>query len=289
MANPIPLLIDEYGKLHPADSVELHRQLGVGANTGVAALAIQNLGYVGFGIGPRGARIWLSPLHAKPRAILAAREQLRRQKPARTLLTMQDRNENPSRLIVGWQEASMAIALAVSEARFKRPDAFLSELKHDAALAKFPALQELHRLWATTAGSDFLAAAYSVFEASPQLRCVLVDCDLTTGTSLINRMSGAFTAFEDSWLGMARGLRIQDQADYSYGVWIAETYARAAASGVPRIDDVDVEVARPGTGLIRSRYRRLLLPLATRRSDHLMLLSANILDRTIDLRAVQAS
>jgi hypothetical protein len=182
----------------------------------------------------------------------------------------------------------MAIAMAVSEGSFKRRDAHLAELRDTGAIAKFPVLQELFRGWVNDNSDRFRASLPSVLEANPGLRLVLADCNLANGTSLIASMGGAFTAFEDTWLRMASGLRVQDQADYSYGLWIADTYASVAASGTYRIDDVDIEIKRPHVGLMRSRYRRMLLPIATGRPDWVTIMSANVIDRTVDLRAGKA-
>ena len=283
------LLIDDQGKIHSALSSQLRARLGSAAADGrVGMFAVRHLGFVAFSMNARGAHVWLCPRTAAARAIITVREQLRLEQPARVLLTTVDAAGESNRLLPGWQEAAMAIAAAVAEGTFKRRDAHLSEQKDTGAIAKFPVLQGLLKEWSTARPSQFLASLPTTLEASPGLRLVLADCNVTNGTSLIARMGGAFTAFEETWLRMASGLRVQDQADYSYGLWIADTYASVAASGTYRIDDVDIEVKRPQVGLIRSRYRRLLLPISTGRPDHVTLVSANILDRTIDLRALKA-
>lgn len=285
------LLIDDHGQVHSADSRQLHRRLGCATADGrLGTFAVRHLGFVAFSINERGARVWLSPLTAAPRAIITVRERLRLEKPARVVLTTVSSEGESNRLLPGWQEAALAIATAVSEGSFKRRDAHLARQKDVEAIAKFPVLQNLFEQWSATAQSSrFLASLPSTLEASPTLRLVVAECNLANGTSLIARMGGAFTAFEETWLRMASGLRVQDQADYSYGLWISDTYASVAASGTYRIDDVDIEVKRPHVGLIRSRYRRLLLPITTGRSDRVTIMSANVLDRTIDLRALKPS
>jgi hypothetical protein len=283
------LLIDDHGRIYSAHSGELHRRLGLAAtDSRLSSFALRNLGFVAFSIDTRGARIWLSPETAAPRAILAVREQLRRAKPARVLVTTVDGDGETNRLYPGWQEAAIAIAMTVSEGAFRRREAHLSQQRDASAIAKFPVLQTLYQQWSSQRPSQFLASIPSTLAAAPGLRVVVAECNLDNGTSLIANMGGAFTAFEDTWLRMASGLRVQDQADYSYGLWIANTYASVAASGSSWIDDVDIEVKRPQVGLIRSRYRRLLLPVTTGRPDHVTIVSANIIDRTIDLRTPKA-
>jgi len=289
MAQSDRLLIDDSGQIYSAQSSQLHRRLGWSTIDGrLGTFAVRHLGFVAFSVNERGAHVWLCPQTAAPRATIAVREQLRLERPARVLLTSVGADGENSRLLPGWQEAAMAIAMAVSESNFKRRDAHLAEVRDTAAIVKFPVLRELFQQWANDSSDRLLASLPSILEASPGLRLVLADCNLANGTSLIASMGGAFTAFEDTWLRMASGLRVQDQADYSYGLWIADTYASVAASGTYRIDDVDIEIKRPHVGLIRSRYRRMLLPIATSRSDCVTIMSANVLDRTIDLRTRKA-
>jgi len=289
MAGLARLLIDDHGKIYSAQSTEMRRRLGPAAADGRSGtFAIRNLGFVAFAIDARGARVWLAPESAAPRAILTVREQLRLAQPSRVVLTTLGSDGESNRLVPGWQKAAMMIAAAVSDGAFRRRNAHLAVEKEMDAIAKFPVLRDIFQQWSTTDPSRFLESLPPSLDAHPGLRLVLAECNLSNGTSLIGRMGGAFTAFEDKWLRMASGLRVQDQADYSYGLWIAETYASVAASGTFRIEDVDIEVKRPQKGLIRSRYRRLLLPIATGRTDRVTIMSANILDRTIDLRALKA-
>ncbi|MGE3992211.1 hypothetical protein [Pseudorhodoplanes sp.] len=289
MASLDRFLIGDCGRIYSAQSSQLLRRLGRAVVDGrVITFAVRNLGFVAFSIDSRGSRIWLSPRTAAPKAVIAIRDELRRERPVRVLLTLLADDGETIRIYPDWQEAAIAIALAVSEGTLRRRDAYLSQERSTGAIEKFPVLMELYKQWSAEPPARFLTSVASSLEANAGLRIVLADCNLANGTSLIARMGGAFTAFEDRWLRIASGLRVQDQADYSYGLWIASTYASVAASGAVRIDDVDIEVKRPHVGLIRSRYRRLLLPIAASRPDHVTILSANILDRTIDLRLSQA-
>src|SRR5690606_34104763 len=107
------LLIDDHGKIYSAQSSELQRRLGPAAADGrLGTFAVRNLGFVAFAIDARGARVWLSPDTAAPRAILTVREQLRLAKPSRVLLTTFGSGGEKNRLIPGWQEAAMVIATA---------------------------------------------------------------------------------------------------------------------------------------------------------------------------------
>jgi hypothetical protein len=250
-------------------------------------LLVQRLGFIAICSSRRATRVRLNLNVASSRAVISTRDYLRRNKPARTVLVIIEPDGSNRSFISGWERACLEIAAAITRSRFDRPQAHISRPLDEGGLAKFPILAELRRLWASTASSEFVTKSQDILHGMQGVRCVLADCDLASGTTLIRHMSGSFPAFDDKWMQLSVGLRVQDQCDYGYGRWIANTYAEVASSGTVLIDDVDAEIAHPRSGLVRSRYRRLILPVASCRSDCITLLSANILDRTIDLRSIK--
>jgi hypothetical protein len=249
-------------------------------------LLVHQLGFIAISSSRRATRLLLNPNVASSRAILAARDYLRRNKPSRTALEIADRDGAVVALISGWERACLEIAAVITQARVERPKARLSRQLDQTALVKFPILAELCRLWASTSRSEFLKSSEKLLRGIQGVRYVLADCDLASGTTLIRHMSGSFPAFDDKWLRVSVGQRVQDQCDYGYGLWIASTYAGVASSGAAQIDDVDAEITHPRSGLVRSRYRRLILPISNCGTDRFTMLSANMLDRTIDLRSL---
>ena len=76
---------------------------------------------------------------------------------------------------------------------------------------------------------------------------------------------------------------MEDQPDYAYGKWLTEVYGNVVARRAPSLDDVDAVITWPQQPRISYRYRRLVMPFQSKR-DSTLLLSATVIDPTIDLR-----
>jgi hypothetical protein len=81
----------------------------------------------------------------------------------------------------------------------------------------------------------------------------------------------------------AAGRNLETLTDAQYRAWIIDSIDSVATSGRPRFDDVDAFVDWPRFGPLRTRYWRMLVPLATR-DDTFRVLSASGNDSGIDLR-----
>jgi hypothetical protein len=89
---------------------------------------------------------------------------------------------------------------------------------------------------------------------------------------------------------MAPGEKLVNQPDKEYGAWVAEFYKSVAATGEPRYDTVTATIMLPAnkSGLLRTRYERLLLPWKTPSDEILVTLSSRSLSRE-ELPAAPAS
>jgi hypothetical protein len=81
----------------------------------------------------------------------------------------------------------------------------------------------------------------------------------------------------------AAGRSLETLTDAQYRAWIVDSIDSVANSGRPRFDDVDAYVDWPRFGALRTRYWRMLIPLATR-DGTFRVLSASGNDSGIDLR-----
>jgi hypothetical protein len=81
----------------------------------------------------------------------------------------------------------------------------------------------------------------------------------------------------------AAGHTLETLTDAQYRAWIIQSVDSVAHSGRPRFDDVDAFVDWPRFGPLRTRYWRMLVPLASR-GDMFRVLSASGNDSGIDLR-----
>ena len=64
------------------------------------------------------------------------------------------------------------------------------------------------------------------------------------------------------------GTRIEDQLDYAYGRWVAESYREVHRRGLPSFEQIDATLRRPQQ---RIRYERLILPCETPTRERLLL------------------
>lgn len=146
------------------------------------------------------------------------------------------------------------------------------------ATDKLPgALDELVRLWRPGAP---LSEPMLRLLGHRQLRFMIADRhpdDRNLRIRMIAR--DGFIGLDHAWLSIAPGLSVQDQPDYVFGQWIAAAYVAALEQGAPCVEDVDVRVWRPNAGAIRSRYKRVILPLDAGRT----VMSVTSVDRMIDL------
>jgi hypothetical protein len=96
-----------------------------------------------------------------------------------------------------------------------------------------------------------------------------------------------WTIYKDArWLTRCIGQRVEDQPDYLYGRWVADTYREAMLRYEPVLHDVDVIVRDPTEAgkERRIQYNRLLIPVKGPGGNH-QLLSTSCLDLGVDLRA----
>ena len=102
----------------------------------------------------------------------------------------------------------------------------------------------------------------------------------------IGDVGSGFLSYDRDWREKARGLPVDSQPDYAYGLWTAKLFRSVLERGQPRLDEIDAVIQRPCRGdSVRVRYRCLLLPYASGPNGLPFVLSASIVDDGIDLRA----
>ena len=95
-----------------------------------------------------------------------------------------------------------------------------------------------------------------------------------------------FPSYDRYWREHALGLTIDNQPDYAYGRWTGELFKSVLEKWRPRLDDIDALIRRPCYGdTIRVRYRCLLLPYRSGPSGLPSVLSASVIDESIDFRS----
>jgi hypothetical protein len=106
------------------------------------------------------------------------------------------------------------------------------------------------------------------------------------GRLTIMEIGSGFESLSKTWQEHARGLPIEEQPDYEYGRWVQGMFRGVEETRRPRLDEIDATIRRPHRNdHFRVRYRRLILPFAFKRHGGTCLLSASVVDQTIDLSA----
>jgi hypothetical protein len=103
------------------------------------------------------------------------------------------------------------------------------------------------------------------------------------GPIIIRKMGEGYRAFDPSWFDSVVGRSMDEYADQAYGRWVADTYEAAIRDGQPAYHDVDAFIHWPGTKAVRSRYKRLVVPMI-RSNGQRLLAAATMSDASIDLR-----
>src|SRR5215510_5120213 len=110
------------------------------------------------------------------------------------------------------------------------------------------------------------------------------------GRLCIADVGAGFVAYDEVWRGGARGQPVENQPDYAFGMWVREVFEDVFQRWLPRLDAIDAIVRRPRIGdNVRVCYRRLILPCWRVKSGTPLLLSASVVDDSIDLRGASAT
>jgi hypothetical protein len=77
---------------------------------------------------------------------------------------------------------------------------------------------------------------------------------------VIERVGTGLRIPDYKWRASARGTRLADLPDRSYGRWVSNAYLYVLRTGRPRFDDVSAKIYWPQSGRLHCEYRRLILP-----------------------------
>ena len=139
------------------------------------------------------------------------------------------------------------------------------------------ALSSLFAQWIDSNQVYDSATLASVLPESLRARFVLIEPvnDRLTFTDV----GSGFEIFGETWQENARGLPIEETPDYDYGRWAQGIYRHALKTRLPRLDEVDATIRRPHRNdRVHLRYRRLILPFASKGHGGTRLLAASVID-----------
>jgi hypothetical protein len=217
--------------------------------------AILNLGFIGLAISKGSVRIQLRPVLTKPAALGALYLWLHQCAPERVVVRWY--NGRWQSEIMGWHRDGWRRITCLLESPehptlgFSRgtipPDRLSTEnpLRH--------VLEDASRLVSIVANPAQLLPAplcdrYVLLteDDNRELRV----CDF--GSTMMSR--------SPQWQRRARGRRVDDMPDWSYGQWVADAYREVRRSGRPLLEEVAAVIEWPELGTLSHAYWRLIVP-----------------------------
>jgi hypothetical protein len=251
-----PILIDERGKHWEVRSLALRSRLHASIDDReLAQFSIVNLGFIGIAAGRDSVRIRLRPAIVAPAALGALYVWLHRRKPQRVVVSWYDgrwRDEIVAWSGDGWRRLTALLeTTALPVPGYTRTRVPIDRLGPANPLRHL--FEDKMRLAGSVANPQRLPAAlrgrYVLLseDGSGELRV----CDF--GETMMSRSQW--------WRRKARGYRIDDMPDWSYGRWVGDAYREARRIGEPLLEDVRAVIEWPEVGTFSHSYWRLIVPL----------------------------
>jgi hypothetical protein len=276
-------LFDDRGDVWDAASHRLADALG--ASIGGAELAdyaIRNLGYVAVSENGGSVRVRLRPAAISPIAFSALLYWLNDRPLDRILISFLER-EWMHEVFGSCRDAVARLLSLCTSDQNARSGEFLRQNRDLGELPASSPLRGLLDIWTDTFGRNDRERLWKIASQALHGRYALLEVPDQSSQIVFREVGPGFLSFNDRWRAQASGLRLEDQPDYSYGKWLTATYRDAALRGRPTLEDVDAIVRNPAGDRRRVRYKRLLL-FARRQPEALSVLSASVIDDSIDLR-----
>ncbi len=233
--------------------------------------AVATRGYVRVDRLERGIRIELEPDALSQAAYVEVMHWLDDQPESRVYLST---DAGPGgECIVGVTELKRQLAEYVKAARMRTEKRLKRAPIPVSALGASNPLRGFRQLWEygiDPSDRDFANACDRHFHGSYTLSEAVATGDL------IIRMSGrGYVIYKDTYLSRCVGLRLEDDPDLEYGLWIKNAHLEALKSQRPLIEDVSVTFRGAGEAERRVSYQRIIAPLRDKHGRNL-LLSASV-------------
>ena len=280
------VIFDDNGCMWDTQSPALYAEFyGVSCDFDLIAYLIDNLGFVELQYKrPDAARLRLHPETASSAAIAAAIFAVWDDCPTRIVISTRGARATDM-ICMGPSAATAHIASLVANAQNQTHQRFISKSvsPREALDARDP-LAKLLDLWVSSLGHFCPEDHSELFDGSLQGRCMIVEAGQNRDLR-ISQVGHGFRAYSPQWCRNAIGLPLENQPDYAYGLWVREKFESVAERWTARLDDVDVMLNRPHLNdMIRSRYRRLILPYRDTSTNTDRLIGASMTDETIDFQ-----
>ena len=277
------LVYDDRGEAWPAQSRTLRVELGCPtADFDFLAYLVDTLGFILVQSLPNGAtRIRLAPAAVSSIALGAMLFDLADSGPERIVLSCPG-EDCTDELIAGVGPATRRIAQLIAAQDGSSDSTFHNQrLAIDVLAATGGPLFALWQHWLASSGRGAQFASREPLNRLLAGRFMLMRP--VDGRLVIAEVGSGYLSFGARWCAQAAGRPVEEQPDYSFGLWTRQFFEMATRDREPRLDDIDAVIRRPHRDdRVRVRYRRLVLPFCDDPLGPPSLLSASTV---VDARA----
>jgi len=278
------LLFDDRGEVWDAKSTRLAETLHASLSVEeLAKYVVRNMGYIAATETGGSVQIRLRPSVVSPTAMSAVLYWLYDQTIERVLISFLD-DDWTHALVRTVDEAVKAL---LERVKFNAADREGDFLLQPMPLHDLPDTSPLHAVlaaWSESGGRFNRERLYPLLDRALNGRFVLFENTANSPHVRVKDVGKGLGQSAAFWLSRTKGLRVEDQPDYAYGKWVAEAYRQVLSTREPSLEDVDAVITWPQQPRISYRYRRLLVPLKERNSSSTLILSATVIDPSVNLR-----
>ena len=274
-------LIDDLGEVLVADPLAIARRVGIEPIEGTSDYLISNMGWIGLTLRRGSWHIRLRPKVVSDCAVVGL------------LYWLRDHPSRPS--AISWLDKiwqleraeSTEAAISLLGYLLDRPNAntrsspkFLSKPSGKAEAIWTRASSTVLPLLNMAGPSPVLFAAMDHYFNK---RWSLLEVDKGSLAVSVIKLGKGYPPLHPSFNSGAHGKLLSEIADQSYSDWVARSYQAVAESGQPICEEVDAVIRWPRLGEIRTRYLRVIIPVANFENS-CRVMSASTNDSGIDLR-----
>lgn len=257
------ILIDETGKVWPANSATLARRLGhVDARIDLAVFAVRERGAIHIRSIEDGVRVTLRPGAFSRVTLAGALQALNDIAPTRILLITRSGGESHAEIftsVFAFIEHAEQLA-SDPPIEIKVPRYAVQRNLRNLATPAFAVVRPIVDLWKERRGEIGDEVQRAIIRSGMLPRTILTR-QLARSSRLITEHFGAGIMIMhpcESLLTVGRELN--EQPDRDYGAWMAEAYAETSWARRLRLESVRAFVRTSAGTTLRTRYDRLLLP-----------------------------
>jgi hypothetical protein len=254
-------LIDEAGHLWPSRAPGLREKIGSDLPWKfLQRYAVENLGYCSVSSLPRGSHVKFRPQIIAQPTLVAAIYWLVEQRTPRLVISILREKWHDQIFTSNWSAVSHLSAEADAEFAARRGDFSSRRLSLDDLADLRPLTDLMH--FASERNYVYDKKAFARLVEGPLQRRALVLVPSRDATRLTIKEWGAgYRTYSRSWLGLSKGLNVEDQRDFAYACKAATSYRLAWTGRESILEDVDARVLDEKGKLNHVRYTRIIIPM----------------------------